>query len=86
MLGIQQQRDMRMAEALAAAPAPSLLLAGNFHVRRDLGVPVHVEGEAPVVIMLHEAGKPMPGPEQADYLWLTPAAPEQDHCAQWQSE
>lgn len=86
MLGIQQQRDMRMAEALAAAPAPSLLLAGNFHVRRDLGVPVHVEGEAPVVIMLHEAGKPMPGPEQADYLWLTPAAPEQDHCAQRQSE
>ena len=86
MLGIQQQRDMRMAEALAAAPAPSLLLAGNFHVRRDVGVPVHVEGEAPVVIMLHEAGKPMPGPEQADYLWLTPAAPEQDHCAQWQSE
>lgn len=84
MLGIQQQRDVRMGEVLVAAAVPTLLLAGNFHVRQDLGVPLHMDAPAPVVVMLHEAGKPLPGAEQADYLWLTPAAPEQDHCAQWQ--
>lgn len=84
MRGIQQQRDVRMGEQLTAAPAPALLLAGNFHVRKDLGVPLHLDGAAPIVVMLQEVGKPMPGAEQADYLWLTPAAPEQDHCAQWQ--
>jgi len=84
MRGIQQQRDVRMGEQLATAAAPALLLAGNFHVRKDLGVPLHLDGPTPVVVMLHEAGKPLPGAEQADYLWLTPAAPEKDHCAQWQ--
>jgi len=84
MRGIQQQRDVRMGEQLATAAAPALLLAGNFHVRKDLGVPLHLDGPAPVVVMLHEADKPLPGAEQADYLWLTPAAPEKDHCAQWQ--
>ena len=83
MRGIQQQRDVRMAETLTNAPTPSLMLAGNFHVRRDVGVPLHLDGPEPVVIMLHEAGKPLPGAEQTDYLWLTPAAPEKDHCAQW---
>lgn len=83
MRGIQQQRDVRMAEALATAAVPSMMLAGNFHVRKDVGVPLHLDGPAPVVVMLHEAGKPLPGPEQTDYLWLTPAAPEKDHCAQW---
>ena len=39
MLAVQQQRDRRMAERLLAAPAPAMLFAGAFHVRRDLGVP-----------------------------------------------
>lgn len=83
MRGIQQQRDVRMAEALQVAAAPALLLAGNYHVRKDLGVPLHMDQAAPLVIMLHELGKPLPGPEQADYVWLTPAAPASDHCAEW---
>jgi uncharacterized iron-regulated protein len=37
MLAVQQQRDRRMAERLLAAPTPALLLAGAFHVRKDLG-------------------------------------------------
>ncbi|GGI88072.1 ChaN family lipoprotein [Halopseudomonas pertucinogena] len=83
MLGIQQQRDVRMAEALQSAPAPAVLLAGNYHARKDLGVALHMDEAAPVVLMLHEAGTPLPSAEQADYLWLTPAAPAVDHCAQW---
>jgi uncharacterized iron-regulated protein len=84
MLAVQQQRDRRMAEALLAAPQPSLLVAGAFHVRRDLGVPLHLSdlqaGPNTQVLILAEVGSELP-PEAADYLWYTPAQPEQDYCA-----
>lgn len=84
MLAVQQQRDRRMAERLLAASAPALLLAGGFHVRKDLGVPLHMKdlaGIEPVVLMLAEAGQTV-SVEQADYVWYTAALPEQDYCAQ----
>ncbi|QHF39961.1 hypothetical protein PS893_05008 [Pseudomonas fluorescens] len=85
MLAVQQQRDRRMAERLMAAPTPALLLAGAFHVRKDLGVPLHLEdlgaGEGNAVLILAEAGKTVTA-ENADYVWYTAAQPEQDHCAQ----
>lgn len=84
MLAVQQQRDRRMAEALIAAPQPSLLLAGAFHVRKDLGVPLHLAdlgaqaGNA--VLILAEVGRSVDA-SMADYVWFTAAQPEQDHCA-----
>lgn len=84
MLAVQQQRDRRMAEALLAAPQPSLLLAGAFHVRKDLGVPLHLAdlgaqvGSA--VLILAEVGRSVDA-SMADYVWFTAAQPEQDHCA-----
>jgi len=85
MLAVQQQRDRRMAQRLMAAPTPALLLAGAFHVRKDLGVPLHLKdlgaGEGNAVLILAEAGKTVTG-ESADYVWYTAAQPEQDHCAQ----
>ncbi|WPC05877.1 ChaN family lipoprotein [Pseudomonas benzenivorans] len=84
MLAVQQQRDRRMAEALLAAPAPSLLLAGAYHVRRDLGVPLHLAdlgaGAGTRVLQLAEVGAAVTA-AQADFVWYTPAVPEQDHCA-----
>lgn len=84
MLAVQQQRDRRMAEALLAAPEPSLLLAGTFHARRDLGVPLHLRdlgAEADsLVLMLEEVGNPVSAAE-ADFVWYTPAQPERDYCA-----
>ncbi|WP_439886296.1 ChaN family lipoprotein [Pseudomonas sp. MBLB4123] len=84
MLAVQQQRDRRMAEALLAAPAPSLLLAGAYHVRRDLGVPLHLAdlgaGGGTRVLQLAEVGAAVTA-AQADFVWYTPAVPEQDHCA-----
>ncbi|QJD60288.1 iron(III) ABC transporter [Pseudomonas sp. gcc21] len=84
MLSIQQARDQRMAEALHAADQPALLLAGNFHVRKDLGAPLHWPGNsAPVVVMLIEAGQTPPDAAQADYVWLTAAMEPKDYCADW---
>lgn len=86
MLAVQQQRDRRMAEQLLKAPLPALLLAGAYHVRRDLGVPLHLAdlgapGSAQVLI-LSEVGKPVTA-AQADYVWYTAALPPEDHCAQF---
>ncbi|OXR35909.1 iron(III) ABC transporter [Pseudomonas umsongensis] len=85
MLAVQQQRDRRMAERLLAAPTPALLLAGAFHVRKDLGVPLHLQdlgaGEGNAVLVLAEVGKTVSA-DSADYVWYTAAQPEQDHCAE----
>ena len=85
MLVVQQQRDRRMAERLQAAPKPALLFAGAFHVRRDLGVPLHMADSARHgvrVLMLAEVGEDIQG-EQADFVWFTPAQTRQDMCAQF---
>ncbi|WP_160017313.1 ChaN family lipoprotein [Pseudomonas sp. 8O] len=84
MLAVQQQRDRRMAEALMAAPQPSLLLAGAFHARKDLGVPLHLADlgaqAGSAVLILAEVGRSVDA-SMADYVWFTAAQPEQDHCA-----
>ncbi|WP_044874106.1 ChaN family lipoprotein [Pseudomonas sp. LFM046] len=84
MLAVQQQRDRRMAERLSAAPGPALLFAGAFHVRRDLGVPLHLadlgQTDGNAVLILSEAGKPV-NAGAADYVWYTAALPAIDHCA-----
>ncbi|GGD08126.1 ChaN family lipoprotein [Halopseudomonas salina] len=87
MLAIQQGRDQRMAQQLLEAPTPALLLAGSYHVRKDLGVPLYwpADGPAvPLVVILVEAGAPLPDRTQADFIWLTAALPETDYCAQWE--
>ncbi|MOA53613.1 hypothetical protein D3C78_1770980 [compost metagenome] len=61
-----------------------MLFAGAYHVRRDLGVPLHLadlgKAEGNAVLILSEVGKPV---EQgsADYVWYTAALPPIDHCA-----
>lgn len=85
MLAVQQLRDRRIAERLMAAPQPALLLAGSYHVRKDLGVPLHLadleaQGGA-TVLLLAEIGTTVTA-TMADYVWYTAALPEQDYCAQ----
>ena len=85
MLAVQQQRDRRMAERLLAAPVPSLLFAGAYHARKDVGVPVHLldlgAASGTVVLMLAQEGVEVT-PGTADYVWYTAAMPERDYCAQ----
>jgi uncharacterized iron-regulated protein len=48
MAAAQRARDAAMADALLArASAGAVLVAGNGHVRRDLGVPLHLATRAP---------------------------------------
>lgn len=89
MLAVQQQRDRRMAERLISAPAPSLLLAGAWHARKDVGVPLHVVDlgavQAPTVLLLAEQGSEVTA-AMADYVWFTPATAPQDYCAQMRKQ
>ncbi|MEX3773875.1 ChaN family lipoprotein [Pseudomonas sp. MYb118] len=89
MLAVQQQRDRRMAERLLAAPAPSLLLAGAYHARKDVGVPLHVldlgAAQAPTVLMLAQQGSEVTA-AMADYVWYTPVIPAPDYCAQMRKQ
>lgn len=89
MLAVQQQRDRRMAEQLLAAPTPSLLFAGAYHARKDIGVPIHVldlgTSEAPRVLMLAQQGSEVTA-AMADYVWYTPATATPDYCAQMRKQ
>lgn len=85
MLAVQQLRDRRITERLLSAPQPALLLTGAYHARKDLGIPLHLadlgaRGESKVLLLAEVGEKIEPG--MADYVWFTPATPEQDYCAQ----
>ncbi|MGK9067542.1 ChaN family lipoprotein [Stutzerimonas chloritidismutans] len=88
MLAVQQQRDRRMAEQLTQAPAPAALLAGGFHVRRDLGVPLYLVDEPAgdvLVLLLAEVGDSTAA-QEADIVWFTPAMPQRDYCARFRQD
>ncbi|MBX3609516.1 MAG: ChaN family lipoprotein [Hydrogenophaga sp.] len=84
MTRIQLARDRSMAQvatALVQRGKTVLLIAGNGHVRTDLGVPLHLASQLPyraVVARAGEAARDVP----AHAYWDTPALPERDHCAQ----
>jgi len=89
MLAVQQRRDRRMAQRLLEAPSPALLFAGTYHARKDMGVPTHLldlgVSHGTVVLLLAQVGAPV-SQGAADYVWYTPALPEQDYCAQWRAQ
>lgn len=93
MTRVQLARDRAMARTAVAALAPGktvLLIAGNGHVQRDLGVPRHLPpGQSHRVVMAlarDAAAAPVADPAQADRIWLTPARPEKDHCAEMRQQ
>lgn len=85
MLAVQQQRDRRMALSLLGAPAPATLIAGSYHARKDVGVPLHLLDEQATgstqVLLLTPVGSPVTT-AMADYVWFTAAVAPQDYCAQ----
>jgi uncharacterized iron-regulated protein len=87
MTRIQLARDRAMAQTALSSLAPGrtvLLIAGNGHVQRDLGVPRHLPaGQSHrVVIALAGGAAVSADPAVADRAWITPPLPEKDHCAE----
>lgn len=84
MTRIQIARDRALAqtaqEALRAGQTV-LLVAGHQHVRRDIGIPRHLPGQA-LTVVAAQAGQAAPEAARADRVWITPPAPPQDHCAE----
>lgn len=75
MVAVQQFRDRRMAEKLVKnALSTSLLIAGNHHVRKDLGVPLHIaeyDRTKKVAVLMLKTEREEITSSQADYLWVT---------------
>ena len=91
MTRIQIARDQAMARTAAAAIRPGqtvLLVAGNGHVQRDLGVPLHLPPDLAhrVVVALarpaadaqEAVGQTLP---TADVVWRSPPRAPRDYCA-----
>ncbi|NLO54967.1 MAG: iron(III) ABC transporter [Gammaproteobacteria bacterium] len=86
MLAVQQQRDRSMATVMLAAPRPTLLIAGAYHVRYDLGIPLHIqdlhrEGASQQRVLIFAEADQAIDTSSADFVWYTPAVEEQDYCA-----
>ncbi|HLX28158.1 MAG TPA: ChaN family lipoprotein [Casimicrobiaceae bacterium] len=95
----QRLRDAAMAQALVddATPDGAILIAGNGHVRRDLGVPVDLDagagGAAAIVsvgfVEVESAKRATPAFARTlakryaafDYIWLTAPIARPDRCA-----
>lgn len=82
----QRARDAALARALASAPGPAVLIAGNGHVRRDLGVPRYLPEQATTLSVgfvetrAREADPRGYDPGAYDYAWFTAPQPRADPC------
>ena len=93
MAAVQRGRDAAMAE-VALAHLPSIVVAGNGHAWKHLGVPFVVYKSSPhlhtlsVLFMewddtrssLEKQAFLAELAQQADYVWLTPPHPRKDPC------
>ena len=85
MTRIQIARDISMAATLSQAVLPGkvvVLLSGNGHADRKLGVPQHLRAELKAKSIQLRAGdaRTSESADVFDAVWPTPALPEIDHC------
>jgi len=97
MVRVQQARDQAMADALMSGPDSldqRILLAGNYHIRHDLGVPNYLDGRItrrPLSVAFLEVDPEYDTPDKYlqqfsetyayDVIWFTPALTQDDYCA-----
>lgn len=86
MVSAQRARDAQIAEVALSAQASGRLpvvLAGNAHVRRDYGIPLHLSAAAPdlkvLAVGLLEQGQPG-SPQAYDAVWSVPPIKRPDPC------
>lgn len=68
----QQFKDRRMAQALIKNRKPALLLAGNIHVSKAVGVPLHLQDydQANFASVMLVSSPGDVDPAKADYFWI----------------
>jgi len=92
----QRARDARMAEVLERAGGPTVLLAGNSHVRRGRGVPQFLASrDEAILIGIVEVREAELAPqayaqastahESYDYVFFTGRAPREDPCVRFRA-
>lgn len=86
MTRVQIARDITMAATIHQLVLPGkvvVLLAGNGHVDRNLGVPQHLRADVQAKSVHLRAGDGMDidKANAFDSVWTTPALPVTDHCA-----
>lgn len=84
MTRIQIAKDMRMADTLQAALRLSqvvVLITGSVHADKQLGVPQHLPSALRVKAIRLRSGAAGGERESFDDVWLTPATPDKDYCA-----
>ncbi len=89
MTRIQLARDRALAATAVSRLASGrtvLLIAGNAHVQRDVGIPRHLPPNLShrVVLALSQdaASATAADPASADRVWVTPQRPAKDYCAE----
>jgi uncharacterized iron-regulated protein len=92
MTRIQIARDIAMAQTVTRAAAPGktvLLLAGNGHVDRSLGVPQHLPpnfNAKSIGLLAEPAQAAMETIAKFDAVWPARPAPEKDYCAEFKAD
>ncbi len=91
MTRIQIARDQSLARMAISALVPGktvLLVAGNQHVRRDLGVPAYLPAGQPFrsVVALPANLTEEASAGQVDRLWTSPPLAPRDHCAEFKRQ
>ena len=84
MTRIQIAKDRAMAQTIEDVALPGkvvVLLAGNGHVNRQLGVPQHLPATLHAKAVHLRAGDATGSDSAFDSTWPTPALPEKDYCA-----
>ena len=90
MVRVQIARDISLAQTADAAHRPGkvvLLVAGNGHVLRSLGVPLHLPPHLRSKVVAAQAGHAQEAiKSEADWVQLTTPLPPKDACAELREE
>ena len=84
MTRIQIAKDRAMAKTIEDVALPGkvvVLLAGNGHVNRQLGVPQHLPATLHIKAVHLRAGNATDDDSAFDSTWATPPLAEKDYCA-----
>jgi uncharacterized iron-regulated protein len=84
MTRIQIAKDRRMADTVQAAVRTNqvvVLISGSVHADKQLGVPQHLSPALRIKAIRLRSGAAAVEHESFDSVWLTPATPNKDYCA-----